>query len=436
MILLAAGAPAAPQQNEVIAPRTVHIDDEARVVAFEERLRALEQQSAALDGRLSVSDQAYSRFENEISSFGILITLLVLGFGFITHRGAVNAARYELSELRDKVESLHEEAVNAKEEALKAAMSARDAAASAEAASRAAQGAAEGARAHEQTAEQASEKVKEAAAVAERWRFTSMETTDVHITAEERETVQEAAKEVDERSEREWDIDEFKVKVFQANERQDWREAIRLARGMQFLHGNSVDAVTYGLFQEGRALIESGRYAEAVSVYDQFVRETQSDNSENRALNTITGQVNKLIAFCFIGKWTEAVSLSDDIIEACVGKEGRGFLVMAIKAYSQRGMALVKLDRVPDAIRSFESALREFGLSGDKATDTTFHYNYACTLALSGKVSETIAILETWRRMNKSFDCLKIEKDKDFDLIRADPQFIAYLKKQGCSDGS
>jgi hypothetical protein len=59
-------------------------------------------------------------------------------------------------------------------------------------------------------------------------------------------------------------------------------------------------------------------------------------------------------------------------------------------------------------------------------------FNNACEYGLDKKTAQAISTLERWKNKIGKIDCEKIRNDHDFDLIRDDPAFVAWLTANGC----
>lgn len=103
---------------------------------------------------------------------------------------------------------------------------------------------------------------------------------------------------------------------------------------------------------------------------------------------------------------------------------------MFYKAYS-----LHKLGRSDEAISIYGELVSRF-----RNSKTTYlHdlvsvslYNMACIYASTNNVEATIVALKSWHIETGSFDCASIAYDSDFDAIRNDPAFVAFLTTNGC----
>lgn len=272
-----------------------------------ERIAELERRNLILEAKDELARDSYDQFELGMAGLGVLITLLVVGFGFVTHRAAVNAARLELADVKDKLDALHKEASTATERALQAAESAYQAAESAKRA-------AEGAQTHKESALEASEKVKEAAALAERLKPAAAEGARAELSEAERQTVSEAASEVADKPESQWTADEFRVKILQAYAEEDWEEMRRLARGMGFLHGADNESLAFAMFQQAFAFDSQERWDEAYAIYDDMIAKFSDLREPEIREQVANALVNKGYVLGSLGKTADAVAVYDDFL--------------------------------------------------------------------------------------------------------------------------
>ena len=96
------------------------------------------------------------------------------------------------------------------------------------------------------------------------------------------------------------------------------------------------------------------------------------------------------------------------------------------KALNARGLAAYRRGLPDDALALYSQAL---------AADPTYHwahYNAACMVALTGDVEAAIEHLQSWQRHSPTPPdaptvTARVRKDPDFDPIRTDPRWTAWL---------
>jgi tetratricopeptide (TPR) repeat protein len=437
---------------------------DAEDARLRERLADVERRNQILEARSELEDKAFSQFQLVMAGLGGVITLLVVGFGIFTHRSAVMAARQEISDLKDKVRGLHDEAAVAMAEALSAANTAKEAAA--------------GAQTHQRTAQEASEKVREAALLAGRL-SPSAESDESELSPDEKQKVSEAAKEIEEKSEAEWNADEFRVKIAQANSEKNWREMLRISRGMEFLHGSDPESLAYALLQDARALVELGHSDEAMATYDRVITEYR-DNVDPKLQELVArAMLSKGFLYGVLGKNDEAIATYDDLIETFREIKESPVQSLVAKSELNRGVRLIRkgqlsdgliacnklieqyanrdiLDfrdtvgrcmlnrasiyyiqkRFADAIAAFEEVIslaRDEDAPEFRTLIVKARFGIARVLARQAKVKACIETLNRWKVDAGTFDCQAIADHKDFNAIRGRPFFVRYLRQQGCS---
>lgn len=315
---------------------------------LQNELEEARRRNLILEARRDLAEEAYARFEIGMGGLGVLITLLVLGFGIFTYRAAVAAARQELADVAGKVRELQSEAVIAKENA--------------ETAAQAAQGAAEGAKAHEQRAEASSEQVRLVAALAERQlKPSSADSPEKpELSAAERVSVSDAADTVSEKPEREWSADEFRVKILQAYDSNNWLELLRLSRGMSFIHSGNTDDLAFAMFQEALALSSLGRYDESIAVYDQIIAAFSDSSTEATKDVAQTAKYNKAIALTDKGDSVAALATYDEIIGSRETEERPYLHSLRASAMYNKACRLSDMEQREQEIESLQNMIREY----------------------------------------------------------------------------
>lgn len=436
-----------------------------------DRTSEIERRNLILEAKSEIEQKAYNQFSLIMAGLGGVITLLVLGFGFISHRAAVNAARLEMLDLKLKVDDIRKEADLAKCEAIDAAESARGAATSALTA-------AQGALAHQQTAQEASEKIREAAALSERLSITPVVGGAAELSQAERETVSDAAREVGDKPERDWTGDDFRVKILEAYDQANWVEMLRLAQGMEFLHNNDPELQAFALFQQAKAQERSGeldlaarRYGELADRFGDFDNQTV----QNTALQA---RVNQSILLTHAGKEDVGLSVAQEVIAKHGAVEDLTKQRQVAKALIVQGVLLGRQGKEKEGRAAFRVVLEKFGQSDDaelQAEVIMAMYNLAVDFQNSGQLTKAIRIadeiydqfgsvidediyqhvtdevfykarllgfqkkikacigaLEMWNGRLSSFDCEKVMKNQAFAELLSRPTFQGYLRKHGC----
>ena len=453
--------PDAARQATVPAPAT----------PLSDRLAEAERRALILEARSEIEDAAYARLEVILAAFGALITVLVVGFGIATYRAAANAARAELADVKDRVEALQLEAEIATGKSLEAAKSADESAGSA-------RDSAQRAQSHERSAQQDSAKVREAAALAERQVRSAGTDSPTQLSRAERATVADAAREVADKPERDWTGDDFRVRILAATDDGNCEEVLRLSQAMESLHRDDPESLAFALFNQALALRKLGQNEKAFETYKALsARLGDSQSAPARRLAAM-GMTNLAINLGKLERHEEGLEIVADILKKFSPEDDPGLLVSIAKAMATKGFILGKMGRWDEGIQCLDSVLEKFGsvvdervqeevayalvskgfqmvASGKHSAAIAIYdqiidrfgasansdiqlrirdaiYNKACAYSLMKKVSKSIEMLEKWREKEGGFDCEKVRKDTDFNSVRNRPEFIRYLRKQGC----
>ena len=233
-------------------------------------------------------------------------------------------------------------------------------------------------RSHEQTAKEITENLKPGEAPA---------------SEVERKALRDIAREAQAKPRRERTLDDYRALVTVAAMSEEWDVVERRAGAMAYLFDDAADEdLFFPLFYRAVALNKLGRDAEANIIYDEidekFGRSDQPASQEQVAM-----------------------------------------------ALLNKGVTLRSMDRPNDAIAAYDDLLARFGDSDQPAFQemvATALFNKACIFALRRDSATCIAYLTQWRDRKGKLDCDAIANDSDFDPIRADPDFIAFLRASGC----
>ncbi len=337
--------------NPQLAPAITSSSELADIKALQDKLVEADRRNLVLEAKSDLQDEAFAQFENLMAGLGLLITLLVVGFGIFTHRTAVSAARQEMADLKDKVRSLRDEAAEATAQALKAADAAKSAA--------------EGAQVHQKSAQEASVKVTAAAALADRLNAKLADGQQARLSAEERQTVSSAVREVGDKPERDWTADEFRVQILEAFAEEDWERLVRLARGMEFLFADDPEAVAFALFEQAVGHENLGRIEDAIEAYDALLKRTEEIESRAMRVTSATALFNKGVNLGRLGRSEEAAAAYDQALERCGDEE----LLTELRAQCMvnKSARLTELDRIDEATALAEEIVVRFGSSDDVA---------------------------------------------------------------------
>ncbi len=212
-------------------------------------------------------------------------------------------------------------------------------------------------------------------------------------TEAERQIVEDAATIARKKPPAERTLDDLRALIVDSIDKADWPEMRDHARALLYLHGTNDQAAAMGLFNLANAHAELKRFDDAIATYDKLIaRYVASDEPDVR---------NRV----------------------------------AMATYN-KGLALGRLGRAVDEIAAYDDLNARFGASGAPTlrkvvADALF--NKACVLARGANVAATIAALRDWAPHRGGFDCDTVRDDADFEPVRGDPSFIAFMAEMGCA---
>lgn len=259
----------AARTADKLATETVRADKAERDLVIREAM--IELQSAQ-------TDQAYNRFEIEAAFLSILITFLVLWFGFKTEKAAAvaaaAAAREELAKAKGQIDALLAEANTATAAANTARAEAEAVKAEVEQMRQQAADALAQAKANAEQATRHADMAREAAAIIDNVRTnTDTNREAARLTPDQAAKVEEAAKGIDDKPEAAWSVEDFKTRIGKARYLDsDWRETLRLAQKMATIHHSDDHAVIFARIAECHALYRLFRHQEAIVASDAAIK--------------------------------------------------------------------------------------------------------------------------------------------------------------------
>jgi Tetratricopeptide repeat len=261
---------AAPIIAQVPTPANVTAQLAEQSVKREEAERKLLIREAADELEDAQTEQAYNRFENVMGAFSVLITLLVIVFGFRTEKAASAAAKQEVATAKADIDRLVAEA--------------RDAAAAAKAAQEALAVTkaeidallmsirSDATEAKKNAVEIAEEQARAVKIVENLNKMSATDRATPKLSREDEKIVEAAAKESFDKPEADLTIDEYKTRIGKARFiDKNWVEVLRLARAMAKAHADD-EALAFALNAQGDVQRELNLHDEAVETYDEVIR--------------------------------------------------------------------------------------------------------------------------------------------------------------------
>lgn len=196
------------------------------------------------------------------------------------------------------------------------------------------------------------------------------------------------------------------------------------------------DQVAKALFNKGVILGKLDRPTDEIAVYDDLLA-----RFVDSAHPSLQGQVamtllNKGVTLSELKRFEDAIAIYDELL-ARFGDSGLPAMQKQIAmALVNKGVALADLDRSENAIAIYDDVVARFVTNPlpvlqEQLANALF--NKACALAKLSRVADCISVLEQWRDHSGALDCASIADDSDFDRVRDDPKFIAFLAENGCA---
>jgi Tetratricopeptide repeat len=262
---------AAPIIAQVPTPANMAAQLAEQSAKREEAERKLLIREAADELEAAQTEQAYNRFEIWtgilMGAFSVLITVLVIVFGFRTEKAASAAAKQEVADAKADILGLLDEA--------------RDAAAAAKAAQKvlaATKAEIDALLISTQSAATEAEKnvarTRVAAEIVEnRGKIPTAEQAANPFSPAEKKIVKAAAEGSADKADGDLTVDEYKARIGNARYiDEDWTETLRLARAMAKVHKDNDEALAFALNAQGDAQRELNRHDEAVEAYDRVTK--------------------------------------------------------------------------------------------------------------------------------------------------------------------
>lgn len=272
--------------------------------------------------------------------------------------------------------------------------------------------------------------------------------------------------------------DDFRALINVAAIDEDWAAVERRAAAMSYLFEDDDEANAFALFAKGYAFGQLGRSKDEIAIYEDILVRFGQSSSPALLEQVAKALVNKGVRLRQLEKPEEAVAAYDDLL-ARFDKNPHSVLEQYVaKALVNRGVAQLQLERIEDAFATYDDVLVRFSQSlvpelqeqvanalvnkgsalvaVDRFEEATAvldevlirfgksqmktlqdrvgsaMFNKACCYGKWGRVEPCVEALVEWRGHGGKLDCDKIAGDTDFDSVRANPQFLAFLADNGC----
>ena len=193
--------------------------------------------------------------------------------------------------------------------------------------------------------------------------------------------------------------------------------------------------VAMAMVNKGVRLAKMGRPDDEIAVYDDLIK--LIGESDALALQEpVAKAMNfKGITLGQLDKHKDAIAVYDELIKRFEASDAPALLEQVAKAMFNKGGTLGLLDRHEDAIAVYDELIKRLAASEAPAVMGLFAsamYNKACALARMNDCPAVIAALGAMKAAGGDVDCQMIAEDGDFDAIRDDPAFVAWLIENGC----
>lgn len=378
---------AAPIIAQVPTPANVTAQLAEQSAKREEAERKLLIREAADELEDAQTEQAYNRFENVMAAFSVLITLLVIVFGFRTEKAASAAAKQEVATAKTDIDRLVTEA--------------RDAAAAAKAAQEALAVTkaeidallmsirSDATEAKKNAVEIAEEQARAVKIVENLNKMSATDRATPKLSREDEKIVEAAAKESFDKPEADLTIDEYKTRIGKARYiDEDWDEVLRLARAMAVAHPDNDEALAFALNAQGDAYRQTNCYDAAIAAYKEVIIRFSETTAADLKRHLMWAMQNKGSCLSNLGYFVEAeaeYNASLSLHEDFYGLDGRATLLL-------RGcLACTFLDqgRATEAEVEFQVLLPLYEqLYGDAHSVTlATRYNLAQAMLENGKAA-------------------------------------------------
>lgn len=259
---------------------------------------------------------------------------------------------------------------------------------------------------------------------------------EVPTDDQQRETISDVAQRALAKPRRERTLDDYKALVIHAMIEKDWVAAERRAQAITYLfEGADPESIAFAQFHRAYALGELSRHDDAIAAYEELIYHFGKTDLPALQEPVAKALLNKGFTLGALGRHDDEIAAYDELIDH-FGKSDLPVLQERVaKALFNKGSTLGELGRHDDAIAVYDELTARFGNTDLPALQepvTRALFNLACGHALAKDVAKSIDALKRWYDKVGSFDCEKIAKDADFDSIRHDPEFVAFLTANGC----
>jgi tetratricopeptide (TPR) repeat protein len=313
--------------NSSAQHRTASIEAEAaRVVAGQ-----YAREKAVAVAELEIISAGNSRLENWIGIFGVLITVILAVFGIATFRQAAAAAteavKKEFSSVRDEIEGIKQTAI-----------------------------------AHAAEIADTAEFVQKRKAVLEFVGEQELKIPDSNnlltsISISDKNKITEVAEIIDEKSQDQWDVDDYKAKIGQIRYvKRAWNETIELADSMLSQYPKDLDALCFANNMKGDAQRELGKYAEALTCYDVAILSYNLVPNQNSLPSYLSALHGKGSCLIYTGEAIQAVKIYQALLPIRIAADGPDSVGTLVTRHMMARSRLAS-GKLKEAISDFKKVL-------------------------------------------------------------------------------
>jgi len=264
----------------------------------------------------------------------------------------------------------------------------------------------------------------------------NMSLADLPKDAATRATLRDLAGAAQRKPRAERTADDYRALINVAAIDEDWVAMERHATAMAYLFEDDPEALSYALLAKGFALGQLERPLDELAAYDAVLARFGDSALPALQEQVAMALVNKGVTLGKLDRPEDELAAYDDVLARFGDSALPALQERVAMALVNKGSTLGQLDRPEDALAAFDDVLARFSDSPLPALQdcvASALFNKACCFGKMTKVAECIEALTQWRDHLDRFDCDKIVGDTDFDGVRADPQFVAFLADNGCA---
>jgi tetratricopeptide (TPR) repeat protein len=309
------------------------------IKSLEDKFHASEIAKNNIENKFDKYDSIIDRQDNRIQSlntaitiFGILITIIMVGFGFRYGQNVKNIAKDEITDWLDtKAEQEFKPKIQEYLDELKK----------------------EGEKVLANIQVEADKLNKE-----HKEKIDNIDITKP-LSSEDRTKLEEEAIEIDKKDKKDFSFNNWHIKFLYNYYKKEYSEALKdLEKALQT--ANDDEDKTMELNNKGVALGELGESQKAIDVYDILIKEFKDSKFESILELVAKAYYNKGVALGELGESQKAIDVFDVFIKEFKNSKSESILEQVAKAYINKGVALGELGESQKAIDVYDILIKEF----------------------------------------------------------------------------